>query len=282
LASRGGLLSYLQELGRRAFVHTKAGIHRATPGRGAPARTYSNRGVLNVKHIMKSRPGISGAASQAKIAAIIAFALATTGAHAATYYNESFNAAGFVGSQIFPTPNSDPYVPTEYYNAVNFDSWTFGTGSTFVAIGGTPANGAILLNENSPPAFAQTTVSGLTANATYLLSFDVWGDNRPGQDWVLNLSINGSPAFTLNGTDHAPGTYPGALESLLFTASPTGTALLLFTQASPSGSQASPIFDNVRITDATPLPAALPLFASGLGALGFLGWRRKRRASANV
>ena len=29
---------------------------------------------------------------------------------------------------------------------------------------------------------------------------------------------------------------------------------------------------------ATPLPAALPLFASGLGALGLLGWRRKRKA----
>jgi len=32
----------------------------------------------------------------------------------------------------------------------------------------------------------------------------------------------------------------------------------------------------------TPLPAALPLFASGLGALGFLGWRRKRKAQAAV
>jgi hypothetical protein len=30
----------------------------------------------------------------------------------------------------------------------------------------------------------------------------------------------------------------------------------------------------------TPLPAALPLFATGLGALGLLGWRRKRRAAA--
>jgi CHRD domain len=30
----------------------------------------------------------------------------------------------------------------------------------------------------------------------------------------------------------------------------------------------------------TPLPAALPLFASGLGALGLLGWRRKRKAIA--
>jgi hypothetical protein len=30
---------------------------------------------------------------------------------------------------------------------------------------------------------------------------------------------------------------------------------------------------------ATPLPAALPLFATGLGAIGLLGWRRKRKAA---
>ena len=30
----------------------------------------------------------------------------------------------------------------------------------------------------------------------------------------------------------------------------------------------------------TPLPAALPLFASGLGALSLVGWRRKRKAAA--
>ena len=30
----------------------------------------------------------------------------------------------------------------------------------------------------------------------------------------------------------------------------------------------------------TPLPATLPLFATGLGGLGLLGWRRKRKAQA--
>jgi hypothetical protein len=30
----------------------------------------------------------------------------------------------------------------------------------------------------------------------------------------------------------------------------------------------------------TPLPAALPLFATGLIGLGLLGWRRKRKAQA--
>jgi hypothetical protein len=33
-------------------------------------------------------------------------------------------------------------------------------------------------------------------------------------------------------------------------------------------------------TPPTPLPAALPLFATGLGGLGLLGWRRKRKARA--
>jgi len=35
------------------------------------------------------------------------------------------------------------------------------------------------------------------------------------------------------------------------------------------------ITEIVTVTDPVPLPTALPLFATGLGALGLLGWRRK-------
>jgi hypothetical protein len=42
-------------------------------------------------------------------------------------------------------------------------------------------------------------------------------------------------------------------------------------------------FDNVVVEDvtqtATPLPAALPIFATGLGALWLLGWRRNMKAA---
>jgi hypothetical protein len=41
-------------------------------------------------------------------------------------------------------------------------------------------------------------------------------------------------------------------------------------------------FIDTEFTDPspTPLPAALPLFATGLGALGLLGWRRKKKVAA--
>ena len=39
-------------------------------------------------------------------------------------------------------------------------------------------------------------------------------------------------------------------------------------------------FDYSPTAAATPRPAALPLFATGLGALGVLGWRRKRKTAA--
>jgi len=51
-----------------------------------------------------------------------------------------------------------------------------------------------------------------------------------------------------------------------------GTVIQSAVQGLPGGA----FFDVSEV----PAPAALPLFASGLGALGLLGWRRKRRAQA--
>jgi len=47
------------------------------------------------------------------------------------------------------------------------------------------------------------------------------------------------------------------------------------------GSFTGPVFaDGKEVPSTVPLPAALPLFATGLGALGLLGWRRKRKGAA--
>jgi hypothetical protein len=47
-----------------------------------------------------------------------------------------------------------------------------------------------------------------------------------------------------------------------------------------SNSDDDPLASVTEIINATPIPAALPLFATGLGALGLLGWRRKRKNAA--
>jgi hypothetical protein len=57
------------------------------------------------------------------------------------------------------------------------------------------------------------------------------------------------------------------------------TAVLLFESAGSvnSGCCWGPALDNVAL-NAVPLPAALPLFAAGLGAMGYFGSRRRRKA----
>jgi hypothetical protein len=72
---------------------------------------------------------------------------------------------------------------------------------------------------------------------------------------TLNLSDFFSPQFLLEQDD-----------SLATGASFGSTAL---------------VFDltNVSVASETPVPAALPLFATGLGGLGLLGWRRKKKAA---
>ena len=60
----------------------------------------------------------------------------------------------------------------------------------------------------------------------------------------------------------------GPLDLALTVDLPDGLQLLIISDPIPQG------------LAQTPLPGALPLFASGLGALGLLGWGRKRKAAA--
>jgi hypothetical protein len=136
------------------------------------------------------------------------------------------------------------------------------------------------LNENNPPTSASTTVSGLTAGAPATLRFDVWGDNEPGQTWVLKVNINGTQVLSLSGVDQAPGTNPGMTETVNFTPS-SSSALLYFYQASQSA--ASPIIDNVTVsTGVVPLPASWTMLIGGVAGLGFLARRGSSRKEAGL
>ena len=118
---------------------------------------------------------------------------------------------------------------------------------------------------------------------------------------ILDSALTGSPAiYTLSGlseplTANARywielSTSDQSSAEWWWTTNTTGTGVLgeywlnnysggVIPNAGGSGFIASP-YEMRVLASTVPLPAALPLFASGLGAMGLLGWRRKRKAQA--
>src|SRR5262249_37784703 len=114
-----------------------------------------------------------------------------------------------------------------------------------------------------PFSFGVTmTVDSVTATEKY----DIWGSTSATSGYtelVTGATAQGTP-FAL------PAWGPGC------------TFFVLFGDGTQGGTGTLPA--NVLLSAATafiPLPGALPLFATGLGALGFLGWRRKRKPVAS-
>jgi hypothetical protein len=94
--------------------------------------------------------------------------------------------------------------------------------------------------------------------------------------------------------DATSGTSPGGPESnIFFVLTDPSVAYVAFDNNEQNSGIAShpPVIDElngpsrpiafIEVTT-TPLPAALPLFATGLSALGLLGWRRKRNSAVQA
>jgi len=122
----------------------------------------------------------------------------------------------------------------------------------------------------------------------------------------LNIAFNAGDFFGLDleNTNENPwtfqlvsvtdqGTFMSAAQSLIPTASASFSAALggvggIISAVYFVVSGNVPFPDGDRTAEyqispsqtTVPLPAALPLFASGLGAMGLLGWRRKRKKGA--
>jgi hypothetical protein len=99
--------------------------------------------------------------------------------------------------------------------------------------------------------------------------FSVQIPTSPGANCVVSLTC----LLDISFSPTTIGSFSGVLDLQAdnfntMTGLPGG---IVHTDLTLSGSATAP---------ATPLPAGLPLFASGLGALGLLGWRRKRKARA--
>ena len=120
--------------------------------------------------------------------------------------------------------------------------------------------------------FTPSVNSNLSANLTFSYS-DI-------TSFSLQLDNTGVNPSTVITADYSPVTAGAELSLVL--SDPTdllsagSNYALVINGANETGALESYV-GYFSLTAATPLPAALPLFASGIGALGLFGWRRKRK-----
>lgn len=198
--------------------------------------------------------------------------LGSVGARAATVvYSENFDSAAFLGSYLGPVGNfSERWTNTQYYTIHNANGWNF-TGSSYLARDVTTGNQAVLLNETTGVA---THVTGLAANTTYQLSFNLSGDNVPNNTYRFLLDINGTNVLNLANLWTATNS-AGHLQNVTFSTDSTGQALLRFYQN--SSTPASPIIDDIVVSTTASAPdGGATLGLLGLGLLGVAGFRRRR------
>jgi hypothetical protein len=217
--------------------------------------------------------------------ALVAALAVPAGASATTYGN----FGSWTGSSGFPFGYPDTTAYGQVFTAPEsrLDSWLFliSTGSAagnakFVIA---PWNGtapvgpaiyessALAIDHTSSADYAFNGVKNialpLSIGQQYIAYFSVAGVDNPvvSREFASTISNGGlaggntfknsngaDPLLTLDGWA-APGATAGG--NWVYTA-------------------------NFSTVAATPIPAALPLFASALGGLGFVGWRRRARASA--
>ena len=177
------------------------------------------------------------------------------------------------GAAVQPATNTNVYnVDVGYYPSTTYALWNIQYSVNLQAFG---SNTNVLndytynltISDTHGNSVSFDPLAMFTDNAGWNGSKNVANGNE-STDWGFQNSEN--LAFGefagLNFNPLANETY---LVTLSLTPIASGSAAALV--ASPSVS--------IEI-NATPIPAALPLFGSGLGLMGFLGWRKKRKRAA--
>jgi len=167
-----------------------------------------------------------------------------------------------------------------------------GIGDTLISPFSSPGINNTLLSQTR--VFAEFDISGLTspvASASFVISFDtlsfghvvnVFGKVGDGvatasADYTVGASLG---SFTSTGSAGFTQIDITAFINGLISGGPHQWAEIQLAASNNANQQtiltSTPFLSIEESAAATPLPAALPLFTGGAGALGFFAWRRKK------
>ena len=181
----------------------------------------------------------------------------------------NFDDQGITGPSTFGGPEDTRTISTVDGN-VTFSGGTFLTNTTNL-----PADQTTVYGTVSDPQYSNPlTVTFQNPVTNFFL--DVLNGNTTTVDYTVADNAGHSSTFTL------PPNLSSGQTTIGFAA--TGTVITILAQTNGFFDF---FIDNVNFNaplppslTGVPLPASLPLFATGLGALGLLGWRRKKKSIA--
>ncbi len=217
--------------------------------------------------------------------AAMVVAYAGAGVGAAHAINLLVNPSFEIGN-----PGGNPSLPP---GSVAIPGWTVNGGGDGVAWITSPSFGipaddgpsSLDLTSYSngvPYGGVEQTIIGLTVGATYHLSFDLGYINDTGL-YSIDATA-GSTTQTLGVTANSAGGIHWTPKGMDFVAD-NSSLLISLLGSSSGGGQEYIGLDNTDVefvsgpVTATPLPAALPMFVSGLAGLGLFARRRRKQAS---
>lgn len=162
---------------------------------------------------------------------------------------------------------------------VSYDVVFTGSGFSLSSGSGTPATSAVgEFHVTLDPAVSSGGTSGISL--TFLNNIGLGSALEYNYDAAADELVVGGSAGgigTLSGLDFGLGIAG-------FTSGSPGIFALLYSTISPdaqfSAGSATVFVTQIAQVAATPIPAALPLFISALGGLGFVGWRRSKARAA--
>jgi hypothetical protein len=228
-----------------------------------------SRAAISATSVIGS--AVMSSATTVAITLLLGIALA----HATTVIETDSGGSDQAGPDILSMTGT--YDTTTLHLSVSYASGTFNPSGT---------NSGVLIGLNTD---FNTSTGCCTDPSVFFpigAEYAVGYSHSLGTSFVLSSLVSGSASFVSNViptfvTDGLDLSIPlsliggsGYLEFGLVSGTDNGNGTFAPTDYLGDGSI------TFGPTSATPLPAALPLFATGLGGLGLLGWRRKRKNAA--